>query len=396
MTANNGQAIDVLFKKTGKYLIEVTGTNTYGMTDTKQKIIDVSIDESPIMLTDANEIVYRAENKVAPIKAYDHSYSTDGDYLNERTWRYKFDSDNDGIFTDEAPVQLKTTTTQWDRALEFEASHVGRYEITLTTKETFGQPTLPSFLVASDYKTGTTTKVITVDNIKPVATFLDIPDKKIDITLVTDYEGDDLTTLENRMNQYVSDSYDDYKKVQFNIVSGKKIIGKDIMEQADFEVPLKYTTPYTVAYDAFYSRTITATDENAVTAKIVIYDDYYNNANDIIFTYTNTFDSNVKSVKTILYAGFVLLENGDLWMCGTDQTRFSDLGFNSRYLSSYTPYMSGFRKVMSDVKEIRNDYRMYNGNVDGPQYGIDNIYALKNDGTVWVNGCNMGDANNAK
>ena len=393
MTAKSGKSIDILLKKKGKYLIEVEGTNTYGMTDTEQKIIEVTSDDPPVMVIDANETIYRDENKVAIIKAYDHSYSTDGDYLNERTWSYKFDSDNDGVFTDEMPIQIKTTTTQWDRALEFEVSHVGRYEITLTTKETFGQPTIPRFITASDYKTGTISKIITVNNIKPVAIFLDVPDQKIDITLVTDYEDDDLVNLESRMNQYVSDSYDYYRNVKFNIVSGKKIIGKDIMNQPNINIPKNYTSPYIIAKSKSsnpnnsrdVSSQIEATDSNFVTSEFV------SGAKSWRVTRTKQFDVAVKDVKAVQYTTYVLLENGDLYKCGAIDFDEYNL-YNERYFDS--SFNSSYIKVMTGVKSIKKDFYargdnsyikiLGGGNFTTYNQGwLENLYVLKNNGTIW-------------
>jgi len=75
------------------------------------------------------------------------SFSPDYDFLNRRIWEYRYDSNNNGSFTDEAWVIFSNENKS---QLNLQLSEVGKYEIKLTVIEEFDQPTIPEFVTEAD------------------------------------------------------------------------------------------------------------------------------------------------------------------------------------------------------------------------------------------------------
>lgn len=114
----------------------------------------------------------------------DRSYSPDGDVIAKRTWQYRYDSDNDGSFTDEAWVTLDSGNNPTPFLY---TDQVGKYEFTLSVEESFGQESIPEFITAADRKVADTgakplaDRTVEVINIAPVVNFDVIKKKKADI-----------------------------------------------------------------------------------------------------------------------------------------------------------------------------------------------------------------------
>ncbi|MNN44051.1 hypothetical protein D3C81_1583240 [compost metagenome] len=118
--------------------------------------------------------VYRdpSNGNKASISIDDLSISPDYDYLAKRVWEYRYDSDNDGNFAEEAWVLINNGNL--DR-INFYPTEVGRYEIRITTKEEFGQPTIDEFVTVNDRKSADTAnqnvaeRIVTVLNRPPLS-----------------------------------------------------------------------------------------------------------------------------------------------------------------------------------------------------------------------------------
>ncbi|MNM62702.1 hypothetical protein D3C81_740410 [compost metagenome] len=164
---------DVVFKKPGTYRATIYVENNVGYSDTAQITFDIAPDEPPVPYISVPSQAYRDPdngNKAAAVLD-DLSFSPDFDYIGHRFWQYRYDSDNDGSFTDESWTTLSDGN---ESRVNFTPAKVGRYEIRLTVTEEFDQPTIDEFVTAADRKSANTDtqsaaeKIVTVYNRAPV------------------------------------------------------------------------------------------------------------------------------------------------------------------------------------------------------------------------------------
>lgn len=349
MVSSSGSQIDVLMKLKGRYLVTCTGTNGYNLSDTETMILDVVEDTPPFPNISANTPQFRDETKTANITAIDSSFSDDGDFIGKRVWTYKFDSDNDGSFADETSVNIKTSTNYVDDTLEFDVTSVGKYEITMTVTETFGQDTIASFITSADYKMASMSKVIEVDNYAPSVAFFAVNEKKIDLKIITDYEGNDLLGLQNKLNNFVNDGHDKYLNINYEIISDKKYVGRYLHSEAEgYSNVMDQDTPkYSVAN---WNGLIEYSDNSYTVTQSTtrLYTDMTETTN-------GTFPSRIKA--SYIFNGnqgrFFLLENGDVYMIGTMS------GNNIGYYGSSNIWAMAPRKILSDIKQIEGGDNRY-------------------------------------
>ncbi|KJS13476.1 MAG: hypothetical protein VR67_04385 [Peptococcaceae bacterium BRH_c8a] len=99
----------VLFKEPGNYRIRLAVKNTKG-TDSEwyEQVITVYPDQPPVADFYTVQTITRdpANANTATILLMDRSYSPDGDLIYRREWNYRYDSNNDGSFSDESWVTL--------------------------------------------------------------------------------------------------------------------------------------------------------------------------------------------------------------------------------------------------------------------------------------------------
>lgn len=140
---------DVLFRKPGKYKANIHVENTAGYGADGEITFDIAPDEVPSVYFDVAQKMYRDPEKGnrAIIQITDRSFSTDKDTLNRRIWEYRYDSNNDGRFTDEN-WEIFNNGNEINPKLEL--TQVGRYEIRLTVFEEFGQPTIEDYVTEAD------------------------------------------------------------------------------------------------------------------------------------------------------------------------------------------------------------------------------------------------------
>ncbi|WP_156995808.1 hypothetical protein [Paenibacillus stellifer] len=164
---------DVVFKKPGTYRATIYVENNVGYSDTAQITFDIAPDQPPVPYISVPSQAYRDPdngNKAAAVLD-DLSFSPDFDYIGHRFWQYRYDSDNDGSFTDESWTTLSDGN---ESRVNFTPAKVGRYEIRLTVTEEFDQPTIDEFVTAADRKSANTDtqsaaeKIVTVYNRAPV------------------------------------------------------------------------------------------------------------------------------------------------------------------------------------------------------------------------------------
>ncbi|WP_379147039.1 hypothetical protein [Paenibacillus sp. sgz500992] len=140
---------NVLFKKSGQYKATITVTNTAGFSDSTSITFEIVPDEAPAVYLSVPGKIYRdpdAGNK-ASASLRDMSISPDYDFLDRRIWEYRYDSNNNGNFADEAWVIFSNENKS---ELNLQLSQVGKYEVKLTVIEKFDQPTIDEFVTEAD------------------------------------------------------------------------------------------------------------------------------------------------------------------------------------------------------------------------------------------------------
>ncbi|MNB83272.1 hypothetical protein D3C75_301050 [compost metagenome] len=163
---------EVLFKEPGLYKATIYVENRLGYSATTEETFEIVPDNPPVMYISMPGRVYRdpANGNKAVVSIDDLSYSPDGDYITRRTWEYRYDSDNDGSFTDENWVIFSDANAH---RLNLVLSEVGKYEIRHFAYETFGQPTIDTFVTAADRRSADTSgqdldqKTVEVLNLAP-------------------------------------------------------------------------------------------------------------------------------------------------------------------------------------------------------------------------------------
>ncbi|MBF4695102.1 hypothetical protein ISU02_18540, partial [Fusibacter sp. Q10-2] len=381
MVSSYGSQIDVLMKVKGKYLVTCTGTNSYGVSDTETKIINVQADEAPVMLLSSEEPHHRDGTRMAKIMVYDHSDSMDGDFIKRRVWSYRFDSDNDGLFTDESSVALKTTEDYTDNQVEFNVGSVGKYEISLAVTETFGQETIPQFITQADYRTGAIKQVITVDNYKPSVSFMGVKEKKIDLKIITDYEGTELLNLEGKLNALVNEGYDQFLNIQYEVISDKKYVGRYLLDgyEGFWLVPDEDTPKYAVAW---WPEGLIEYSDNSYTVSYTTRGAW---PSDQTYVTESTFPARIRKAAYYGDAALYLLENGDLYFLGTNS--YGNGGNHSINCYATSPEL-----VATDVADIqfsRADLGSYKFDDYWSDWPTECVFILKENGDLYVTGRNM-------
>ncbi|ASA19570.1 hypothetical protein [Paenibacillus donghaensis] len=140
---------DMIFKKAGTYKATLTVTNTAGFSDTTSQTFDIIPDEPPVVYFSSPTTIYRdpGESNLATASLSDMSFSPDFDILGRRLWEYRYDSNNNGSFNDEA---WNIANNENNSQLQLKLHEVGRYEVKLTVFEEFDQPTLTEFVTEAD------------------------------------------------------------------------------------------------------------------------------------------------------------------------------------------------------------------------------------------------------
>ncbi|ULO06451.1 hypothetical protein H1230_26095 [Paenibacillus sp. 19GGS1-52] len=142
---------DVLFKQPGTYKATISVENILGYKATQSVTFAIAPDEVPFVYFFMPGITYRNpdDGNKASISIDDMSYSPDSDIVDRHLWEYRYDSDNDGDFSDESWVIYSNENKN---RLNIIVNSVGRYEVKLTVFEEFGQPTIDEFVTAADRK----------------------------------------------------------------------------------------------------------------------------------------------------------------------------------------------------------------------------------------------------
>lgn len=213
----------VLFKTPGTYKVRLKVTNTAGHTsEWYERTLDIRPDEPPVADFVVQQAYLRdlANGKKATVEIRDTSYSPDGDIIAHRTWKYRYDSNNDGDFNDEQWVVFSDGN---ETAPCFQTDQVGKYQVELEVTEGFGEDTIAEFVSAEDYlKDDTSDKPLDekrteVINVRPSVGFDVLPKKKADIIFtVGDTEG---TGFDADIVQYLNGLIDQYLKPELTALN---------------------------------------------------------------------------------------------------------------------------------------------------------------------------------
>ena len=170
---------DVLFKEPGLYRVTLEVLNQYGATDTTIRTLAIEPDLPPIANFSTFERIYRdpEDGNMATIRLLDVSHSPDGDVIQQRIWKYRYDTDNDGNFDEHDWILLDD-----GNLTEIIVKHdeVGRYQFYLWVKEDYVSETIPEFVTDEDYLRDDTDDkpmeetIVTIDNRAPAASW-DLP-----------------------------------------------------------------------------------------------------------------------------------------------------------------------------------------------------------------------------
>jgi len=180
---------DILLKKEGTYKLSLKITNTAGLSSFVEKAIIIEPDLAPIADFETVSVVLREpwDENQALINIKDLSASSDNDVIQLKELTYQYDSDNDSDFSEEAIVNIESSSTA---DIEVKVGQVGKYLFNLTVKEGFGQPTIDIFVSNEDYKTADTSskvnKLVEVINTAPNASFTIMPQKPADLEIQYD------------------------------------------------------------------------------------------------------------------------------------------------------------------------------------------------------------------
>ncbi len=165
----------LMFKEVGQYKVRLQVTDTDGnVSKWVEKIFTIVEDKAPTATATCNLKNYRNEIGIATVTLKDIvPKSTDDDYAVIEKIKYRYDSNNDGVFTNETLVNLSLSNGQ----VSFTSKELGKYQFVIIIKENFGQPTLVKYIGENDYKKTEVTFTTEIDNIAPDVTKFQIKRK---------------------------------------------------------------------------------------------------------------------------------------------------------------------------------------------------------------------------
>lgn len=197
MAAGDNLDEKIVFKETGQYKVRYQVTNQYGKKSPfAEQIITIAEDQAPYVAFDLEDKTYRnnVDGNNASLSNYNIIATSPDDEIAGYTLKYRFDSDNDGTYTDE---RWSSNVSIVDGSAKVRVDHVGKYQFRLYAKEKFAQETIDQFINASDVLKATAYKEIEVDNKAPYV-YLDfnvIKSKKTDVIFTYVNEDGEETQL---------------------------------------------------------------------------------------------------------------------------------------------------------------------------------------------------------
>ena len=163
------------FSQKGQYKIRLQVTDTNGnVSEWAEEIITINEDLAPQVTADINATYYRNSSGIATISIKNIlPKSVDEDYVFlEKVDKilYKYDSNNNGSFTDEIAKELTLSLNGSSYETSLATSDLGKYHFFINVREAFGQEYLEEYITEGDYKKAEATLQTHVDNIEPDVT----------------------------------------------------------------------------------------------------------------------------------------------------------------------------------------------------------------------------------
>jgi len=181
-------------KASETYRYTVQAESKGGIKDTETETFTVSPDLPPAAAIDMSNYFVREKNsntaKITPMDAT----TTDGDQV-DRTWSYRPITSGAAIaapFTEVTPGYpgYEDQSFGSGKAIGFDKSGVGLFEVQLLAKDVWTEETLPEYITEADYLTGSAIVTGEVLNVAPVVSLSPVNPKTAEITILTGGEGE--------------------------------------------------------------------------------------------------------------------------------------------------------------------------------------------------------------
>lgn len=216
--SNVPNEMQMMSKSVGRYNITLQMQNKAGKPSLPtSRTMTVKADLPPVIDCHVDEVVNRdpANGNIVTVDIYNiDTTSKDADVVNDIQLQYRYDSNNNGSFEDEAwqnadPIVFDATTQKGSS--KFRGNKVGKYQVRLYGREQFGQATLNKYIVAADHLDGEVLRYVTCDNVAPVADLSAQKGHKVDIVVaVGNLEESKTTNLNAKINTYIKNLLSSY------------------------------------------------------------------------------------------------------------------------------------------------------------------------------------------
>jgi len=159
--------IKMMFKEPGKYKARLQVTDTEGnVSDWTEQIITINEDLPPNVTGLIGGKYYRNSSGIASIYLSSiNPTSIDSDIAVVYYVGYRYDTNNNGDFEDEALKQI-----EYKNPVSLQTTDLGKYQFTVRVKEEFRQETLQEYITDEDIKKASMIFLTEVDNIAPDVT----------------------------------------------------------------------------------------------------------------------------------------------------------------------------------------------------------------------------------
>ncbi|SDS23604.1 hypothetical protein SAMN05444162_1040 [Paenibacillaceae bacterium GAS479] len=154
--------IRTVYVKPGEIDIKLDVYDTLGLKSLEPAVHQLTVleDMPPVPRLEFSKPTLR--NRLVSFK--NTSYSPDGDTIVENKVTYRYDSNNNGTFDDEA---MQAITMRGDKTFDFKAPNVGKYQFIVYVKEDYGKDGSKSFILEAINDSPTVSFDITSESISP-------------------------------------------------------------------------------------------------------------------------------------------------------------------------------------------------------------------------------------
>lgn len=203
--------LDLMFKQGGRYKIRWQVSNEAGkVSKWTERTITVVLDEAPKLSFEIDQVVNRDPSNAnrVDINLYNiMSSSPDADTISTTVLQYRHDSDNDGSFDDEiwkAGPAITKDPASGKQVAVITDTQLGKYQVRMYIKETFGQSTMDRYIVAKDYLDAEVIQIAECDNQAPKVDLSAMKGHKVDIVVATgNVDETMLTGLSNKVETHI-------------------------------------------------------------------------------------------------------------------------------------------------------------------------------------------------